>query len=284
MPTPDEPFAPAIRTIFHPSDFSPASQVAFAHALRIALMAKADLNILHVSSDIANANWTHFPGVRATLERWEMIPEGRGKEAVADLGIGVRKVMAAHVDPVQSALEFLRQHPADLIVLATHSTTRLARWFKKSIAEPIARRASGISLFIPYGVSGFVSLENGDISLKNILAPVDGGPRAQPVIEAAHRMAVALGLEDITLTVVYTGQDGGLPALALPRKEGWTWNDTALQGNPAGGVLEAARKTAADMIVMTRTGRRGFLDAVCGSTAERVLHGAPCPLAVIPES
>jgi hypothetical protein len=61
---------PLIR-ILHPSDFSKASRVAFAHALKIALLSKAELEIVHVQSDKLGADkdvhWTEFPGVRATL-------------------------------------------------------------------------------------------------------------------------------------------------------------------------------------------------------------------------
>ena len=42
---------PILQHVFHPSDFSPASETAFAHALKAALIAKATLTIFHVSSD-----------------------------------------------------------------------------------------------------------------------------------------------------------------------------------------------------------------------------------------
>ena len=40
---------PILQHVFHPSDFSPASEVAFAHALKAALIAKAAFTVLHVS-------------------------------------------------------------------------------------------------------------------------------------------------------------------------------------------------------------------------------------------
>ena len=39
-----------VESVFHPSDFSQASEVAFAHALKIALVAKATLTVLHVQA------------------------------------------------------------------------------------------------------------------------------------------------------------------------------------------------------------------------------------------
>ena len=44
----------AIGSIFHPSDFSAASELAFAHALKIALVARSRLDILHVTAVTRN--------------------------------------------------------------------------------------------------------------------------------------------------------------------------------------------------------------------------------------
>jgi hypothetical protein len=50
--------------IFHPSDFSAASEVAFGHALKIALQAKAKLDIMHVETHLSadEPYWLEFPG------------------------------------------------------------------------------------------------------------------------------------------------------------------------------------------------------------------------------
>ena len=46
-------------------------------------------------------------------------------------------------------------------------------------------------------------------------------------------------------------------------------------------VLAAARRTAADLIVMGRRGRGRVLPGVLGSTASVVLRGASCPVLVV---
>jgi len=55
--------------IFH--DFSRASEVAFGHALKIALQSKAKLDLMHVEPCLSSEkpDWLDFPGVRATLTR-----------------------------------------------------------------------------------------------------------------------------------------------------------------------------------------------------------------------
>jgi nucleotide-binding universal stress UspA family protein len=49
-------------------------------------------------------------------------------------------------------------------------------------------------------------------------------------------------------------------------------------------ILESAREIRADLIVMGTHGHRGFERALLGSTTERVLLKAPCPVLTIPRS
>jgi nucleotide-binding universal stress UspA family protein len=64
-----------IASVVHPTDFSPASQRAFAHAMAVALIRRASLTLLHVSSD-GTGEWSGFPAVRETLERWHLLSRG----------------------------------------------------------------------------------------------------------------------------------------------------------------------------------------------------------------
>jgi len=176
-----------IESIFHPSDFSEASEVAFAHALKLALASKAELSMLH-ATDGSDAEWQYFPGVREILERWKLIPEGSPRSAVSKLGIDVRKVLVSSNNPVTACLGYLERHPAELIVLAVHQSEGRMRWLEKSVGKPMARRAGQMTLFVPHGVEGFVSQADGSVSLRNILIPVTNKPSPQPALEAAQRL------------------------------------------------------------------------------------------------
>src|SRR4029079_3732151 len=82
---------PVLQQIFHPSDFTPDSDVAFVHALKAALLAKAELTILHVSPE-HELDWTEFPGVRSTLERWGLLPKHSAQSADAWLRVNNNQV------------------------------------------------------------------------------------------------------------------------------------------------------------------------------------------------
>ena len=137
--------AVGIRSIFHPSDFSEASEIAFVHALKMALVAKASLSMLHVTAD-SKVGWQDFPGVRDTLERWKLIPKGSPKSAVGRLGIDIQKILMSNRDPVKACLNCLAKHPADLIVLAVRHREGRMRWLERPVGEPMARRAGQMPL------------------------------------------------------------------------------------------------------------------------------------------
>lgn len=266
-----------ITSIFHASDFSEASATAFVHALKIALVTEAKLMMLHVDPSYG-ADWSDFPGVRATLERWGLIPEGSPKSAVSGLGIAVTKVIATSSRPVKACLDFLTKHPAELIVLAVHQYEGNVRWLQKRVAEPVAHAAGQMTLFIPHGVPGFVSPDDGSISLHNILIPFARKPHAQPAVDAVVRMIRALQLPSGNVTLLHAGPAAEIPALQVAADAGWNWKLNAREGDPVEVILQSAAESSADLIVMTTEGPHGFLDALRGSTSERVLRACRCPV------
>ena len=54
------------------------------------------------------------------------------------------------------------------------------------------------------------------------------------------------------------------------------------EGDPSSAILETARSTRADLIVMGTHGLRGFDRWILGSVTQRVLRKAPCPVLTVP--
>ncbi len=270
-----------IKVIFHPSDFSPASEIAFLHALRLALATSSRLDILHVTPD-GEVDWDEFPGIRETLIRWGMIPEGSSRSAVTKLGIDIKKAVVSSTDPVSGCLSYLEKHPVDLIVLAVHPHEGRMRWLSRSIGEPIARGAGEMTLFLPAGVKGFVSRKNGAVKIREILIPVTNKPSPQAGLDAVARLIRQLKLPAGRVTLLHVGPDSEMPVFHIPEGTDWTWTPLSVTGSPAAAILQHAADHAADLIVMTTDGPDGFLDGLRGTTSERVLHQAQCPVAILP--
>ena len=180
-------------------------------------------------------------------------------------------------------LQELARDPADLIVLATHRRSGLDRWLHDEIANKISRYSRTLALFIPYGVNGFVAVDNGDSSLRRILLPVDSGPWPQASVDAASAMAEILGGDSVDFTLLHIGADEpAMPDLNLPEHLGWCWSRSVRDGDVVEQILSVADEQSSDLIVMTTQGHDGFLDALRGSTTERVLQSAQCPVLAVP--
>jgi nucleotide-binding universal stress UspA family protein len=269
---------PFVKSIFHPSDFSKASELAFAHALAIALIRKTELVIMHASRGHLD-DWARFPPVRKTLERWQLLAPGSPRSAVYEkLAIHVTKVRSRG-NPVEASIEHIEKQKPDLVVLATRGRHGLPLWLKPSTAQAIARRTNAMTLFVPRGCRGIVSVD-GVIRLRRILLPIDHQPDAQEALIRAVRVAEAFG-DDVVEVVTLHVNDGDFPRFKRPPSQACTWKETRSEGDVAAAILSAAREEV-DLIIMATEGRQGIVDAMRGSVTERVVRGAPCPVLAVP--
>ncbi len=281
----DDSSKPLLR-IVHPSDFSRASAEAFAHALKIALQAQAELEIVHVErhkigSDAA-VHWSEFPSVRALLARWKILPLSATREDVARAGLRIKKVLSAESDPLQALASYCAEHPPDLLVLATHQRAGLKRWLHASVAEPLARRSRAMTLFVPARGHGFIVPATGAVSLRRVLIPVDHQPDGQSALEEAYFLAHGFDCAAVQFRILHVGTEDGMPKLYLPHHPEWKWETRLRPGEPVETILHEAAAWTPDLIVMATQGRRDFLDALRGSTTERVLRGARCAVLAVP--
>jgi len=282
-----KPVAEPLMRIVHPSDFSRPSLIAFAHALKIALRSQAELEIIHVQrhkiGSAKDVHWSAFPGVRATLGRWNVLPVDADADEVTKLGLRIKKILDSESDPLDAMVRYCEKHPPDLLVLATHQREGLSRWLHKPVAEPLARRSRAMTLFVPTHGHGFIAPANGAVKLGRILIPVDHAPKAQAAVEEAFFLAEALDCRDVHFKLLHIGTEQGMPTLFLPHHPGYQWEQCLLNGEPVATILEASAQWQPDLIVLTTQGHLDFLDALRGSTTERVLRGAHCAVLAVPE-
>jgi nucleotide-binding universal stress UspA family protein len=270
-----------LNSILHPTDFSDLSSVAFAHALRIALAAKSKLHILHVAQyDTGGA--LPFPHVRRLLVQWRLSEEDDPPWVIATkLGIEVQTTRIKWQEPAQGIAGFLHAHPCDLMVLATHGGDGFEHWLRGSVSETVSRRSSIPTLFIAPGARGFVSQVSGDVRLRRALVPVDFSPEPRKAIEIVRLIGRLLTGAEIILHLLHVGRSapsvhttssnlGPLPPVMLRH------------GNVVKSIVDVAIEFDVDFIGMPTAGHHGVLDALRGSTTERVIRHAPCPVFAVP--
>lgn len=132
-----------------------------------------------------------------------------------------------------------------------------------------------------------------------ILVPLDGSPVAETILGQVERILRRADSEVLILRVapVPTFPYTEIPVL-LPRPadeaelyvkqvsgrlsdRGARARGIALEGSPAGEILEAAEREKATLIAMSTHGRTGLARWAFGSVTEKVLRASPIPLLVL---
>lgn len=285
MPTPahvEESDRNQISSILCATDFGEGSDTAFTHALAIALFAGANLEVLHAEPDNAQGSERHFPNIVKTLVAWGVVTPDSTPEVLRELGLRLRSVLRVGDPPVRAILDELRQTPAQLVVMATHARSGVDRVVQPSVTEPVMRQAGVLTLIIPPRARGFVDPDSGQITLRRILVPIDHVPSPQLAVDAAARLLEVVGIDDAWICTLYVGENADMPAVhfgdpAAIRVRRWTQHGPVVEG-----ILTTAAEWSADLLVMVTEGHVGVMDLVRGSTVERVLRLAECPILVVP--
>lgn len=221
---------------------------------------------MHVGAPDQELRWDDFPSTAGLVKRWDLGPQ----EAMQ-----VTRVEARGDNVVTAILNYLDDHPYDLIVLATRGRRGFDAWFSGSIAEPVARLSRTMTLFVRHGCRGFVDEDRGSVRLRHVLVPVVAAPSPTHAIEAALELPRALGAEGVRVTTCFVGPPEEAPLVGdVPM--------TIRSGVVADAILELAAELDVDLIAMTTEGRLGVFDAFRGSTTEQVVRRSPCPVLAVP--
>jgi nucleotide-binding universal stress UspA family protein len=186
----------------------------------------------------------------------------------------------------------------DLILIATHGRSGIARWRLGSVADKIVREAPCPTLVIGPNVS--VELES--YALKRIVVPLDGTELGELALPLAVWIAGLTGAEIDLLrcvsitSVAYDPTLGVYPVDLLTAMEDAA--KTYLQevanrvgnkskvsmhmkvGSAGEEIIEHLTQTKADLVAMASHGRGGLVRAALGSVTDQVLHG-PAPVFVV---
>ena len=271
---------PIVRSVLHPTDLSPGSEIAFQHALAIALLRQTSLTLLHVEGSSPAGE---LPSVREMLERWGLLEEGSSRSAVYE-NFNVRiKKKVVNGRPLPAILDYLDKGYVDLVVVATRGSGEVAGWFKPSVSEPLAHRTDTSTLFVPVDSPGMVDPTNGQLTVRRILVPVAEVPDGQNAVTLAARTAIAAHQvhgDPVELHLMHIGDQ--MPELQLPEHEGIQWSQALQEGDVIDRIVGTARELRTDLVVMASDGRNGILDTFRGSHSEQIVRLVPCPLLVVP--
>ncbi len=274
---------PRIRSILVPTDFSDASVTAFVHALKLATVFKAKLDVFHVEPKNDTSDWRWAPGVIDTLVKWGELPAGATDADLAARGVEARRTMASGVAADEAIQAEIAASRADLVVMSTHGRTGLRRFLEPSVAAPIAAEGATLVLLLPPGAAGFVDVETGASIIERILIPVDHRPHPAPGYDAAVLLALPFVGGNTEVGLLHVGSDAMPETDLLRAPADWHVHTWIEPGEVVDRVAVHARAWRPDLVVVVTEGRHGWLDALRGSTIERILDAnIDAPILIVP--
>lgn len=297
LPTPPNPVT--FQRILVPLDGSFRAEAALPYAARLAECTGARLVLVRVAraqalpgGDAAAAQMQAIDRAETYLERLIATTPLPGDAVASGVPYG---------DAAEGIVAAARTHVADLIVMATHGRSGLARAVLGSVAEGVLRRAGVPLMLVRPGVD-YVSWESG---LRSVLVPLDGSVDAETALPIAMGIARAaqadlalfrtvppapIALEGAAVaafvdreaereaaraylrTMEGRVRAAGDPA-AVPRLQ-----SLVSDGFPATEIGRACDLTGASLVVMTTHGRTGVERALLGSVADEVVRTTRVPV------
>jgi len=289
-----------LQTILAATDFSSTARAGVDWAVELALAHGARINLVHAL--LVPSRATDFvPSPPDFTEALQEAASGRLNEIttkVREMGVEVSSDLHLGV-PSQVILESAIHQDADLIVIGTRGLSGFRHLLLGSTAERVVQHAHCPVLTVhPEDTDKHRPIDT-------ILVPTDFSRDAETAYFVALNL---LGKESSTKVVLlhvyhlpyeYTAY-GTIPTsldyfkdvegaaeerlvtLAEElRQQGFHVETLAREGFPPEVILGEAEAAGADLIAMGTHGRTGLAHLVLGSTAERVVQRANCPVLTV---
>jgi nucleotide-binding universal stress UspA family protein len=272
-----------------PHDFGDTSKTAMDYAISLARMFDAVLDVLHVRDRADTVIPSQFP--RELYEELETTVRERLlritelDEAKPSLDFHLRSG-TVHAE----ILRFAREQQTDLIVMGTHGRGAVAHAVMGSVAETVVRTAPCPVLTVRKPPRAYVA--------PNILVPTDFGVASDSALSYGRTLAHTFGGR---LHVLHVMENYFMrPIVADPRAletaarrqlcERLTPGDRDTLGatatlevsdHPAAAIVEYAKASDIDFIVMGTHGRQSIERLLTSSVAEHVVRTASCPVLTV---
>jgi nucleotide-binding universal stress UspA family protein len=293
-----------IKTILIALDGSKMAEEAISVASALAARIRAELVL--VTAIAPQDGWTDGPVARD----WEQEQQGAAvaylksvQRQLGKQGVKVRGVRVEWGRPHVVIGAIADDEGADLIAMTTHGRSGFARWVMGSVADKVLRTSRDPVLLV-HSQDEAQTQEAHEVEFKRIIVPLDGSPLAESVLPFVEDLAVNLHASVVLQDVVVPTPE--LSAAFLPystsilnelqagakkyvegvakriAKRGVSVETSVGVGQPAETILDAAKRSYADLIALSTHGRSGPARWILGSVADAVIRHADRPCLVIP--
>ena len=294
----------AIKKILFPTDFSECANQALCHATFLAQKFESDLIMLHTivmyEDDPHNPD-QRFPDLVKCYESMEVVANTRMDTSVdkeTKDKINITKVNVRGISPSATIIEYAEENEIDLITIGTHGRTAVSHFLLGSVTERVVRSAPCPVLTIgpEHGA------ETKSMMYERILVPVDFSEPCKNAVRYAVSLGRIYGAELDLLHVVegwihpafYTTWDKSILDFMPDIKsrtveaidefvadfelDALNVKKYVVEGKPHAHIVDFAEERNADLIVIATRGLGAIDHFLLGSTAEKVVRRAPCPV------
>jgi nucleotide-binding universal stress UspA family protein len=283
------------------TDFSATAAAAMDWAAELARQQGARIELVHaVTIPLSTPGFVPVePQLSEEVQQAARDRLGQAAEVLHGKGIAVDTYLGLGT-PAQVILERAEDTAAELVAVGTRGLSGLSHLLLGSTAQRVIQGSA----------CPVLSVHPGDLDrhrpIRTILVPTDFSDDSERAVHTALQLLAPLEQEArltlvhaFNLPIEYTAygpiptsihflRDTGLEAErrlqekteALER-EGLTVDWVAREGDPAAVIAHEAEARDADLIAMGTHGRSGLMHLLLGSTAERVVQHAPCPVMTV---
>jgi nucleotide-binding universal stress UspA family protein len=287
------------KNILIPVDFSTFSQRAVDYGLFLAGKFCAKVILFHavilLQEDVNEE--THFKDLEERILQKEKDRAGlldshhqKGKTC----GINIESKMVRGFSAADAILDFMSDNDIDLVIMGTHGSTGLKKWMSGSVTERVVRLSSVPVLTIHQDFR--------HEKIEKILVPVDFSDYSRTAVEEAVALSKIFNarlefMHSVDQEAHPTFHRLGLESILSANDElrepvvknlieftGLSENEAVYrvtEGRAYKEIKKLVEDHDIDLIVMATRGLSQLEHFLVGSTAERVVNVAPCPVLTV---
>ena len=290
-----------LKNILVPIDFSDFSYNALVYSFFLAEKFKANITVIHVVS-LYSESFTEkdqLGKVDKFIEeheqkRKQMLENTRKKAKIKGRSFETKLIRSLSISG--GILDFIKENNFDMVVMGNHGNTGLKKFFAGSVSERLLRLSP-----IPV-----ITIHKNwkKRTIEKILLPVDFSDAAGRSIEFKHDLNKHFNAQTHYVHVVEQDEHPefynvsfssileenpqlrehimkNLKIAGKPLKE----NDVleVLEGKAHKELGQYVKTNDIDMVIMSCRGQNYFENILIGSTTERMVSHAVCPVLVVPD-
>ena len=260
--------------VIHPLHEHAQIALPFAHALKLALASRGELEIVDLRS-----NHEGGAGVRALLEKWGVLPPNSPREDVEKIGLKVTKVIK-NGNEKKDLTKRIEKHFHDVLVIGVDSHKDILHLFGQDLVAYLATNIRTAALYVPSAGRPFVDPFTGEALLNTVLMPIAASPPPDGAFKLLRRLLGIFPAVRPRIIGLHSGVE--FPFVSGSLLEGLSWTEQLASEGVVKAVVDAARAHRADLIIMATKGRDTLAKKIMGSITEQVLRASPCPVLSVP--